>query len=84
MYRETEIECLTTSQGITLTDLIHSTLHQNHPFAEMSEIWSIKAMIRNWVGYECRLSAKQLMMTCILLLEVACRCPESRKKLTTW
>ena len=46
--------------------------------------WSIKAMIRNWVGYECRLSAKQLMMTCMLLLEVACRFPESRKKLTAW
>ena len=49
----------------------------------MSEIWSIKAMIRNWVGFECRSSPKQLMMACMLLLEIACRCPESRKKLTT-
>ena len=40
-------------------------------------------MIRNWVGYKCRLSPKQLMITCMLLLEVACRYPESRKILTT-
>ena len=73
-----EMFVLTTFQGIT--DIIPSNLHQDHPLAEMSEIWSIKAMIRNWVGFE---SPKQLMMACMLLLEVARRCPESRKKLTT-
>ena len=40
-------------------------------------------MIRNWVGYECKPSSKQLRMACMLLLEVARRCPESRKKSTT-
>ena len=39
-------------------------------------------MIRNWVDYECR-PPKQLMMACMLLLEVTHRCPESRKKLAT-
>ena len=53
-------------QGVT--DIIPSTLHRYHPFAEMSEIWSIKAMIRNWLGFECRPSPKQLMMACILFI----------------
>ena len=53
-------------QGVT--DIIPSTLHRYHPFAEMSEIWSTKAMIRNWLGFECRPSPKQLMMACILFI----------------
>ena len=76
-------EALVADSVILKSCSIPSTLHQDDPLAEMSEIWSIKAMIRNWVGYEYRPSSKQLMMACILLLEVARRCPESREKLTT-
>ena len=69
--------CSTTSQRII--DIIPLTLHQDHPLTEMSKIWSIQAVIRNWVGFECRPSPKQLMMACMLLLEVARRCLQSVK-----
>ena len=71
------------AEAFVADNIIPSTLNQDQPLAEMSEIRSIKAMIRNWVGYEYRPSPKQLMMACMLLLEVTRRCPESRKKLAT-
>ena len=58
--------------------------YQDYPLTERLEIWSIQAMIRNWAVFKCRPSPKQLMMACILLLEVARRCPQYRKKLTPY